>query len=143
MAMRRLPSEESGFSLLELLVVLLIVGALAAIAVAVFASQTGKARDVDAKEVAHTALVAMQSCAAEGPDGYESCDAAALRALEPSLPPGPTLAVNGQTEKEFTIVVRSKPSSQRFKIERAANGETTFPCEEAGVGGCPDTGDWN
>jgi prepilin-type N-terminal cleavage/methylation domain-containing protein len=143
MAMRRLPSEESGFSLLELLVVMLILGALAAIAVAVFASQTGKARDVDAKEVAQTALVAMQSCAAEGSDGYESCDAAALRALEPSLPPGPTLTVNGQTEKEFTIVVRSQPSSQRFKIERAAGGKTTFSCEEPGVGGCPGTGDWN
>lgn len=136
--------DESAFTLVELMIVMLITSILAAIAIPAFAGQRSKAEDARAKESAHSALVAIETCRLDSALGsYAECDAEALRAIEPTLPEGPTLKVSGLGASSFTIAVQSSPSSQKFKVKRTAKGVLSFPCEKKGVGGCPSDGSWS
>ncbi|HYH61321.1 MAG TPA: prepilin-type N-terminal cleavage/methylation domain-containing protein, partial [Solirubrobacterales bacterium] len=59
--LRERSNGESGFTLVELLVVMLILGLLAAIAIPAFFNQRDKAHDADAKATAKTAQTAMET----------------------------------------------------------------------------------
>ena len=67
---QRMASEESGFTLVELLVVMLIIGLLAAIAIPAFFNQRNKAYDANAKEQARTAETAMETYATDNGGVY-------------------------------------------------------------------------
>ena len=63
--------SESGFTLVELLVVMLILGLLAAIAIPSFFNQRDKAKDADAKEAVRTAQTAMETFATDNGGSYD------------------------------------------------------------------------
>src|SRR3954465_8725948 len=76
---------ERGFSLIELLVVILIIGILAAIAIPSFLNQKSKGDDAEAKSVAASAAEAMETCSTDQNGAYADCSAASLLVIEPTL----------------------------------------------------------
>jgi type IV pilus assembly protein PilA len=136
---------EEGFTLIELLVVMLILGILAAIAIPAFFNQKEKAHDSSAKEEAHTAEIAMETCGTEGDTGYEKCDIAALEKIEKTIGTnGNTVTVTAGLGKEkYEVNVEDGTTKNVFSIKRLASGAVYFPCTTAGNGGCPSSGYWS
>ena len=135
---------ESGFTLVELLVVMLILGLLAAIAIPAFFNQRDKANDAEAKAIAKTTQTAMETYATDNNGSYSSADLTALNKIEPTIP---TTGTNAPAltpgASSYSIVVTADNTANKFTIARSAIGALSYTCTTGGKGGCPSTGKWD
>src|SRR4051794_2730625 len=71
-------SDERGFTLVELLVTIILIGILAAIVLALFLNQQSKAKDADTKSDVNNLARLVQACNAsdESADDFRNCDTA-------------------------------------------------------------------
>jgi prepilin-type N-terminal cleavage/methylation domain-containing protein len=136
-----LRKDERGFTLTELLVVLVILSILAAIGIAMFVSQRAKAQDAEAKTAATMVAEALEVYHQER-DTYAGADRATLARYEPAIHTVRGLVING-AESRYDISVDSaaEAGGGPFLIERE-DGDTERTCTVPGQGGCPDTGRW-
>jgi type IV pilus assembly protein PilA len=145
---QRIQTEERGFTLVELLVVVLILGILAAIALPAFLGQREKSQDAEAKSAVRTAAAAADSYYSHS-NGYAGMDAAALRKVEPSLNDG-TAAGTGLTVQsadaasyKLTVTSKANGGSNSFSVVRnQSTGAYSRTCVSPGRGGCPSGGTW-
>jgi type IV pilus assembly protein PilA len=130
--------EDAGFTLIEVLVVMLIVGILAGIALPQFLAQSAKANDAKVKSELHSALTAVDACYAESA-AYRRC----LDAAEDTGLPGPAIAATAG-DGPVTLTQASR-SGNTFTIVRHPPGSDDRTCTDvvSGKGGCPaGGGDW-
>jgi type IV pilus assembly protein PilA len=129
---------ERGFTMIEILVVLLIVAVLSAIAIPLFVNQRDKARDADAK-TAVTVAVGTMEVFHQDHNTFAGADAAALVKIEPSLAETPGLTVDADDDR-YTLSVDSKSDGQ-FTVEHTLTS-TERTCDPAGHGACRADGTW-
>lgn len=147
--LRQRSKGEGGFTLVELLVVMLILGLLAAIAIPSFFNQREKAKDADAKSAARTAQTAMETYATDNGGSYVGATAAKLKAVEPTLNDATLEEPTNLLASTYTVTVTSSgKAANKFSITRNADGTTSLTCTAAGTDGCPSavapatTGNW-
>jgi type IV pilus assembly protein PilA len=139
----------AGYSLIELLVALLIIGVLAAIAIPAFAGQKSKAVDAQAKELARTAETMAEAIAVDNNGEYEKVNQAELNRYEPSLHIASSASsayLSGAIGRkaEYSVTTTATDGTE-YTISRSAAGTVSRLCvsraSKTGCGG-RETSSW-
>jgi type IV pilus assembly protein PilA len=133
---------EDGFTLIEILVVCLIVGLLAAIALPTFIGQQDKAWDTASKSDARDLVSHVEGCYAETAD-YRRCDSTAADELGSGMGvrwgagPASVAVDSGATTHTYAVTAHSR-SGNSFTIARTSDGDLERTCSDAGsaTAGC-------
>jgi type IV pilus assembly protein PilA len=125
--------EENGFTFVELLVVIIIIGILAAIAIPAFASQKGKSQDAQAKELVRTAETTAESIATDNNGEYGQVSTTELHKYEPTIPivastTGAYLSAATPSGKTGYSVTATASDGDEFTITKTATGEVNRTC---------------
>ena len=130
--------DQRGFSLVEILIVILIIGILASIALPAFLSQRVRAQDTDAKSAVRNASTTLETYHTDR-STYDTTTTELIN-LEPALGDARNLTLTG-TEDTFTLSVDSKAGDGGGTFTIELDGDVTRTCSNPGKGGCKATPD--
>ena len=122
---RRRRDEEQGFTLIELMVVVLIIAILIAIAIPTFLGARNRANDRAAQSSLRNALTAAKTSFTDKSD-YSGATAAALQGIEPSL----SFVVGASTGFKVVSVVAPAAAATTWWAEVKSKSGTCFGIED-------------
>jgi len=123
--------DEEGFTLIELMVVVLIIAILIAIAIPTFLGARTRAQDRAAQSSLRNALTAAKTSFTDTSD-YSGATAATLQGIEPSV----TFVVGASTGFKVVSVVAPAAAAATWWAEVKSKSGTCFGIEDkSGVGG--------
>lgn len=144
--MRRAIEDQRGFTLVELLVVIMIIGLLAEIAIPSFLGQAAKGDDAAAKAAVRTAQIATEAYRIDH-GNYCGVTPAQLKLIEPALLQATTLSVSvtscaGGDSSQYSVTVTSRSNLATIYTVTVAGGQSHRTCSTPGQAGCPQSGTW-
>jgi type IV pilus assembly protein PilA len=133
--------DERGFTMVELLIVILIVGILAAVAIPMFLNQKAKGEDANAKSAARQTQTALETFYND--QGDYNATVADLQRIETSVPdagttPGTQTLTNGTDT--YTIRIHA-PAGRWYEIQKTTS-QVFRNCGPANDGGCKNDSTW-
>jgi type IV pilus assembly protein PilA len=150
MLRRRLDKDEQGFTLIELMVVVLIIAILIAIAIPTFLGAQNRARDRAAQSDLRNAMTAVRTISTDSSGLFTGIDATSLAAAESALTWGASGSDGTTTdvgwEKDTTVspnllqLSKVSASGKAFGIRMNSDGKV-FYCSDAAVANVADTAD--
>jgi type IV pilus assembly protein PilA len=133
---------QAGFSLIELLVVILIIGILAAIALPAFLGQRSKGQDSSAKSAARNLVTSIESYYATN---KTYVGAASDNDVSKSGVLGTgsgEASISTATTSAYTIVGHSASGNEFTITKTGTGGSVSRTCSTTGNGACPESGNW-
>lgn len=133
---------QGGFSLIELLVVILIIGVLAAIALPAFLGQREKGQDSSAKSAARNLVSGMESFYATNKTYIGAANDDDVKKLGVLGSGNDQASIEASTDTSYTLVGHSA-SGNEFTITKTGTGAAlSRTCTTTNKGACPSTGKW-
>ena len=131
---------QKGFSLIELLVVILIIGVLAAIALPAFLGQREKGQDASAKSAARNLVSGMESFYASNKTYVGAEDDDDVKKIGVLGNGDGKASVDASGSNSYTVVGHSA-SGNKFSITKSGS-TVNRTCEDTNKGACPSNGKW-